>query len=118
MKAFTIVAGVLLVFVRILVTTHCTFMQGLGMGGVAGIWNGQPEIVNVSVESAANAPSAFTFEFALEMETDPPCGHMSVELTLRRWSAMLHHLEGAVVDLHGRVRDLDLAGAFFARDAG
>jgi hypothetical protein len=57
--------AVLLTFARMSVRIQRTVKQGLGIGGVAGIWNGHPEIRYWSVANAANAPPTFTRVFVL-----------------------------------------------------
>jgi hypothetical protein len=52
--------GLPLTFTRISDTSHCTLMQGLGIGGVAGIWKGQPLMRNVSAVVTRNPPPPFT----------------------------------------------------------
>jgi hypothetical protein len=57
-------------------TIHITDMHGLGcpLGNV----NEQPETVKVS-DCVTRYASALTREFEVVADTDPPCGHISVD---------------------------------------
>jgi hypothetical protein len=54
------------------VTSHCTMMQGLGVGGTVGRVKGQPAIVKVSAAVAIKFPSALALVFEGTMVTVPP----------------------------------------------
>src|SRR5215510_258130 len=58
---------------RIAVTIHWMRMQGWGVPG--GSVNGQPAIVNVSVDRRVYAPSDFMRMLEQTTLTLPPCGH-------------------------------------------
>jgi hypothetical protein len=66
--------------VRRSATIHMTDVHGLGcpFGNV----NAQPEMVKVS-DCVTRYASAFTREFEVVADTDPPCGHISVDAVVK-----------------------------------